>query len=77
VIWDDEREGNSDVMLSWSEDGTWSEDLPLPGAADAEQQSHPSIVMDAGGNLHAAWIERTEENGPTRLRYQFGRVTQE
>jgi hypothetical protein len=77
VIWDDEREGNSDVMLSWNEDGTWSEDLPLPGASDEGQQSHPSIVMDADGNLHTAWVERTDRNGPTRLRYQFGRVTQQ
>jgi hypothetical protein len=77
VAWDDEREGNSDVMLSWLEDGVWSEDLPLPGASGAGQQNHPSIVIDAKGNLHAAWIERAEVNGPTRLRYQFGRVNEE
>jgi len=77
VIWDDEREKNSDVMLSWWEDGTWSEDLPLPGASDDSQQTHPGIAIDAGGNLHAAWIERQEINGPTRLRYQLGRLTPE
>jgi hypothetical protein len=77
VAWDDEREGNSDVMLSWSEDGEWSEDLELPNASGAGQQTHPSIVMDAEGNLHVAWIERAETNGPTRVRYQFGRITEE
>lgn len=77
VAWDDEREANSDVMLSWSDKGTWSEDLPLPGASDSGQQTHPSIALDAEGNLHAAWIERTQKNGPTRLRYQFGRATAE
>lgn len=77
VAWDDEREGNSDVMLSWIEEGEWSEDLPLPGASGAGHQTHPSITVDADGNLHAAWIEREEVNGPTRLRYQFGRITQE
>ena len=77
VAWDDEREGNSDIMLSWFEDGEWSEDLPLPDASGEGQQTHPSIVMDAEGNLHAAWVERMEENGPTRLRYQFGRLAGE
>jgi len=77
IAWDDEREGNSDIMLSWFEDGEWSEDLPLPDASGEGQQTHPSIVMDAEGNLHAAWVERLEENGPTRLRYQFGRLVEE
>lgn len=77
VAWNDEREGNSDVMLSWIEEGEWGEDLPLPGASGAGHQTHPSIAMDAAGNLHVAWIERTQVNGPTRLRYQFGRVTEE
>lgn len=77
VAWDDEREGNSDIMLSWLEDGAWSEDLPLPEASGEGRQAHPSIVMDAEGNLHAAWVARAEENGPTRLRYRFGRLAEE
>jgi hypothetical protein len=64
-------------MLSWLEGGEWSEDLPLPAASGAGQYTHPSIAMDAEGNLHAAWIERTQANGPTRLRYQFGRITKD
>ncbi len=77
VAWDDEREEISDIMLSWLDDGKWNEDLPLPGASGAGQQTHPSIVVDAEGNLHAAWVERVQANGATRLRYQFGRITQE
>jgi hypothetical protein len=76
VAWDDEREGNSDILLSWLEDGQWSEDLPLPGASGAGHQSHPSLALDVAGNLHAAWIERLERGGPSRLRYQFGRATE-
>ncbi len=63
-------------MLSWSEDGVWSEDMPLPGASGAGQQAHPSVVVDSDGNLHVAWIDRAEENGPTRLRYLFGRIVE-
>ena len=77
VAWDDEREGNSDIFLSWLEGSEWSGDLPLPNASGTGHQSHPSIVMDADGSLHVAWIERAEVNGPTRLRYQLGQITQD
>lgn len=77
AIWDDEREGNADVMLSWIEDGKWSEDLPVPGASGAGHQNHPTIALDAKGNLHIAWIERAEPSAPTRLRYLLGRLTPE
>ncbi|MCU7918526.1 MAG: hypothetical protein KZQ95_09240 [Candidatus Thiodiazotropha sp. (ex Epidulcina cf. delphinae)] len=74
VAWTDEREGDSDILLSWSEEGGWSEDMPLPGASGPGEQTHPSIVLGADGGLHAAWIERQRVNGPTRLRYAYGRV---
>ena len=77
VAWDDEREGNSDIALSWFEEGEWSDDLLLPNASGAGHQAHSSIVIDSDGNLHVAWIERTEINGPTRLRYQYGRAVNE
>ncbi len=46
VAWTDEREGQGDILLSWYDDGTWSEDLPLPGASGPEEQGHPSIALD-------------------------------
>jgi hypothetical protein len=73
AAWDDERDGDPNIMLSWREDGTWSEDLALPGADGPGVQAHPSITLDAKGSLHAAWIERDAVNGPTRLLYLFGR----
>jgi hypothetical protein len=72
VAWDDERDGDGNVMYSWLEAGEWSEDLPLPGADGAGEQTHPAITLDAQGNLHAAWVERDVVGGPTRLRYAFG-----
>ncbi|MDX1823375.1 MAG: hypothetical protein R3354_01580, partial [Thiohalomonadales bacterium] len=30
VGWDDNRDGNADIMLSWREDGDWSDDLSVP-----------------------------------------------
>lgn len=77
VAWDDEREGNADVMLSWYQDGSWSDDWPLPGASGPGLQSNPAVMLDSKGNLHAAWIERDEIGGVTRLKYGFGRINGE
>jgi len=73
VAWDDDRDGDANVMLSWREEETWSEDVALPGADGPGEQANPTITFDAEGNLHAAWVERDTVGGPTRLRYAFGR----
>ncbi|MCU7796115.1 MAG: hypothetical protein KZQ75_03165 [Candidatus Thiodiazotropha sp. (ex Myrtea spinifera)] len=74
VAWDDEREGHTDVALSWLEAGEWSDDWLLPVASGEGEQSNPSIVLDENGNLHIAWVERTESGGATRLKYAFGKL---
>lgn len=73
VAWDDDREGDPDILLSWLTGEGWSDDTPLPGAMGAGVQAHPSITLDASGNLHVLWSERETVNGPTRLRYVMGR----
>ena len=77
VAWDDEREGNPDVVLSWYEDGGWSDDWPLPGASGSGVQSNPTVTLDREGNLHVAWVERDDVDGATRLKYGFGRISRE
>ncbi|HEY9050126.1 MAG TPA: hypothetical protein VIQ03_01200, partial [Gammaproteobacteria bacterium] len=74
VAWDDKRDGDANIMLSWWEDNVWSDDIAVPGASGAGEQNHPSIALDQEGNLHLAWIERTTIDGPTRVRYLFGRA---
>lgn len=76
VAWDDKRDGDANIMLSWLEDEEWSEDLAVPGAAGAGEQNHPTISIDGEGNLHLAWVERSTVNGPTRVRYVFGRLVE-
>lgn len=75
VAWTDDREGNSDLMLSSYAEGEWSDDMALPGASGAGEQTHPSIIFDNAGNLHIAWIERDDRNSPTRLKYMVGRMS--
>jgi hypothetical protein len=77
VAWDDDREGNPDVMLSWPEAGGWSDDLPIPGASGPSEQTHPAVALDGAGRLHTAWVERETRGGPTRLRYLLGRPAAE
>lgn len=74
VAWDDNRDGDANIMLSWRENGEWSDDLAVPGATGAGEQNHPSLQLDQDGNLHLAWIERTTVGGPTRVRYLFAKV---
>ena len=73
VAWTDEREGQGDILLSWYAEGTWSEDLPLPGASGPDEQGHPSIALDEAGNLHTAWVTRETKGGPTRIQYRLAR----
>jgi len=74
VAWDDGRDDQTNILLSWYRDGQWSDDLPVPGASGSPLQNHPSIILDEEGNLHLAWVEREEVGGPTRLRYLFGKA---
>jgi hypothetical protein len=69
VAWDDNREGDPDIYLSWPQGDGWSDDLAVPGASGPGVQQHPAIAFDPAGRLHLAWVERAEAGGPTRLRY--------
>jgi hypothetical protein len=73
VAWDDERDGTSDVWLTWKEGDAWADNVAPKDAAGPGAQSDPSIALDEQGNLHLVWIDRQEANGPTRVRYLRGR----
>ncbi len=74
VGWDDKRDGDANIMLSWPEGDGWSDDFAVPGADGTGEQNHPTLSLDREGNLHLAWIERTTIDGPTRVHYLFGKV---
>lgn len=69
AAWDDDRDGTSDLWLSWREGDGWSDDLAVPGASGGGEQAQPALALDGKGNLHLAWVARQEVNGPTRLLY--------
>jgi len=72
AVWDDDRDGSSDIQISWRDSQGWSANLAVPGGNGAGQESSPVITMDVQGDLHLAWIERQTPDGPTRLMYLRG-----
>jgi len=75
VAWDDDRDGSSDIQLSWKTTDGWSEDLAVPPASGAGQQAHPAIAIDNRGNLHLIWLDYLDKGQPTRVFYVMGKRT--
>ena len=57
VVWQDDRNGDSDVYFSKSiDDGlTFSADVRVNDDAGATNQDLPSIAVGAGGNIYVVW----------------------
>jgi hypothetical protein len=70
VAWDDDRDGNPDVWLSWPREDGYADNVAA--ASGANPQSDPAIALDDEGNLHLAWVER-QPDGHTGIRYRRGR----
>jgi hypothetical protein len=77
IAWDDFRRADSDIWISaYNSDLEWSQDHAPSVASGSGEQSHPSIAVDDQGNLHLLWIERSQQDGPSRLWYSLGRSQQ-
>lgn len=73
VVWDDNRDGTSDIWMAHPAKEGWSDNVNAPGASGPGVQSDPSIAIDGQGNLHLVWVDKAAVDGPTRLRYEMGR----
>lgn len=73
VVWDDDRDDTADLWLSWPAGKDWSDDMKFAGASGPGVQSHPSISLDERGDVHVVWLDKSDLDGPTRLRYARGR----
>ena len=73
VAWDDDRDGSSDIQLAWKTADGWAENLAVPPASGAGEQTHPAIAMDSRGNLHLIWLDYREKGQPTRIFYAMGK----
>ena len=69
VAWDDDRDGNPDIWLSWRTANGWSGDLAVPGGAGSGPDTGPAITLDEDGNLFLVWVAQQSASSPTQLRY--------
>jgi hypothetical protein len=75
VVWDDFRQGDSDIWLShYNDDSEWSADYAPAIASGPGEQTHASIALDEKDVLYMVWIERQDSNSPTQLWFSFARL---
>lgn len=74
IAWDDDRDGTSDIWLTWLTPDGFAENAAPAVASGPGNQADPVITLDEAGNLHLAWIERNAE-GLSRIRYAVGANT--
>jgi hypothetical protein len=72
VAWDDDRDGNADIWLSWLTPQGFAENTAPPPAAGLHSQTDPVLALDDVGNLHLAW-RHLEASGRSSLRYSVAR----
>lgn len=69
AVWDDNRDGTSDLWMAQRRATAWSDNAALRGASGDGNQSSPAIAFDRDGNLHVVWIEKPAPDAPDRLEY--------
>ncbi|MEJ2360088.1 MAG: hypothetical protein P8Z75_01475 [Gammaproteobacteria bacterium] len=67
VAWDDQRNGNPDIWMSWRDNQGWSDDESPAGAGGPGAQTHPALVFDEHGRAHIAYLD--QQQGQSSIRY--------
>ena len=69
AVWDDDRDGNSDIWLAnWTGKG-YSDNVAVPAASGPGTQTDPMVFLDDEGRLHLVWLDQADEGAGTRIRY--------
>ena len=72
IAWDDDRDGSSDIWLTWLTAAGFAENVAPPPASGPGSQTDPVLALDADGNLHLAWLQRGAD-GHSSVRYSLGK----
>lgn len=72
IAWDDDRDGNSDIWLTWRTADGFAENISPPPAHGPARQTDPIIALSDAGDLHLVWLERGADDS-SRIRYLFGK----
>jgi hypothetical protein len=69
AVWDDDRDGSSDIWLAnWTGKG-YSDNVAVPAASGPGTQTDPMVHLDDEGRLHLIWLDQADEGAGTRIRY--------
>ena len=69
AVWDDDRDGTSDIWLANWTGKAYSDNLAVPGASGPGAQTDPMIHLDDAGRLHLIWLDQADQDAATRIRY--------
>jgi hypothetical protein len=69
AVWDDDRDGDSDIWLANWNGTRFSDNVDVPGASGAGIQTDPMILLDDAGRLHLIWLDRADPSASPRIRY--------
>jgi len=69
--WADPRDGTMDIWYSTRHASGWSDDEPIPGANNKGVQNNPSLVFDAAGRLHIAYVDIQTNDGKKMYRIRY------
>ena len=69
AVWDDDRDGSSDIWLANWTGKSYSDNVAVPGASGSGAQTDPMVFLDDGGRLHLIWLDQVDPDAPARIRY--------
>jgi hypothetical protein len=69
AVWDDNRDGTSDIWLADWTGSAFSPNIDVPAASGPGIQTDPMIFLDDADRLHVIWLDRADENASPQIRY--------
>lgn len=69
AVWDDDRDGSSDIWLANWTGKAYADNVAVPGASGPGSQTDPMIYLDDAGRLHLIWLDQADPAAAARIRY--------
>jgi hypothetical protein len=71
VVWEDYRNGNSDIYFSYRPvGGSWQANVRVDDASGSTESRWPSIAVDLSGNAYVVWYDNRNGNNDVYFSYR-------